>query len=88
MCGLDELLAHRPDPALAETAGALLRRLCTESYLDPNPDCPGLLRHAEVGDGPGQTTGTCRAQDVYTSWGDYYFMEALSRRLHGTTGYW
>jgi unsaturated chondroitin disaccharide hydrolase len=62
--------------------------LCSETYLDPRPDCPGVLRHAEVGDGPGEQPGTLKAQDVYASWGDYYFMEALSRRLHGTKGLW
>ena len=88
VCGLDELTAHRPDPAFANTADALLRRLCAATYLDSNPDCPGVLREAEVGDGVGEAPGTIKAQSVYTSWGDYYFMEALSRRLHGPTGYW
>ncbi len=88
VCGLDELLTHRPDAALAETAEALLQRLCTPSYLDANLDCPGVLRAGEVGDGPGHTPGTIKAKSVYTSWGDYYFMEALDRRLHGPTGIW
>jgi len=88
VCGLDELTAHRTEAAFAATADTLLRRLCTETYLDSNPSCPGALRAGEVGDGPGETPGTYRAQSVYTSWGDYYFMEALSRRLHGVGGWW
>ena len=88
VCGLDELTSHRPAPALTAAAERILGRLCSESYLDANLECPGVLRHAEVGDGPGTAPGTYDAQDVYTSWGDYYFMEALSRRLHGTPGWW
>jgi unsaturated chondroitin disaccharide hydrolase len=88
VCGLDELTAHRPDSAFTAQADALLRRLCTEKYLDANPACPGVLRLAEVGDGAGDAPGTIKAQSVYASWGDYFFMEALTRRLHGTTGWW
>ncbi len=88
VCGLDELTAHRPDAALAMQADALLRRLCAEKYLDTNLACPGVLRAAEVGDGAGDPPGTIKPQSVYASWGDYYFMEALSRRLHRTAGWW
>jgi unsaturated chondroitin disaccharide hydrolase len=88
VCGFDEINVHRPDPALAKTAEALLARLCTEKYLDASPACPGVLRHGEVGDGFAPGTAWLRARDVYTSWGDYFFMEALARRLHGTPNYW
>ncbi len=88
VCGLDELLAHRPDPVLGELAESLLLRLCSETYLDRNLACPGVLRHAEVGDGPGDKPGTIKAQSVYASWGDYFFMEALSRRLYGSASWW
>lgn len=88
ICGIDELTTHRPDPGLTNVADALLHRLCTERYLEADPDCPGVLRAAEVGDGPGEPPGTIKAQQVYASWGDYYFMEALSRRLHGAAGWW
>ncbi len=88
VCGLDELVAHRPDSACSRAADRLLHRLCAESYLDANLDCPGVLRGAEVGDGPGAAPGTIKAQSVYASWGDYYFMEALSRRLHGPQNIW
>jgi unsaturated chondroitin disaccharide hydrolase len=64
VCGLDELGAHRPDPTFAKAADALLRRLCAETYLDSNPDCPGVLRFAEVGDGPGDLPGTIDRKSV------------------------
>lgn len=78
----------RPHPALAETEATILGRFRSDSHRDRSLDCPGVLRRAEVGDEPGQTPRTYRAQDVYTILGDYLFMAALSRRLHGTAGIW
>jgi unsaturated chondroitin disaccharide hydrolase len=88
VCGLDELTAHRPTPVLSKVADALLRRLCSETYLDSTPERPGILRLAEVGDGAGEGPDTIKPQSVYASWGDYFFMEALSRRLHATANHW
>ena len=88
VCGFDEINLHRADPALATTAEALLARLCTETYLDADLSYPGVLRHGEVGDGFKPGTSWLKARDVYTSWGDYFFMEALARRLHGMPNYW
>jgi unsaturated chondroitin disaccharide hydrolase len=88
VCGLDQLVAHKPSEEFVDTADALLRRLCSDAYLDANLDCPGVLRGAEVGDGVGEQPGTMKARSAYASWGDYFFMEALSRRLHGAAGWW
>ncbi len=88
VCGLDELVAHKPSGEFARAADALLGRLCSDAYLDANPDCPGLLRGAEVGDGAGEQPGTIKPKSVYASWGDYFFMEALSRRLRNMAGWW
>lgn len=88
VCGLDELTAQRPNGELARAAEALLGRLCDDAYLDPNPECPGVLRNAEVGAGAGELPGTLKARNVYASWGDYFFLEALSRRRQGATGWW
>lgn len=88
VCGLDELVAHQPRVEFARTADALLGRLCSDTYLDANPDCPGVLRSAEVGAGAGEQPGTLKARNVYASWGDYFFTEALDRRLHGAAGWW
>jgi len=82
VCAFDELLEHHTDPALAEVAEALLDRLCSPTYLDTDSNCLGVLREGEVGDGVG------KAKSVYTSWGDYYFMEALARRVHGLSPHW
>jgi unsaturated chondroitin disaccharide hydrolase len=81
VCGLQELLLSRPgDPVLSAARDQMLRGLCTPEFLDSREECPGILRLAEVGDGVG------KAKNAYTSWGDYYLMEALDRQLgHGPT---
>lgn len=81
--GFLELLKHFPgDEELAAAADRLLARLASEDYLNSDPACPGLLRFGEVGDGIG------RARTAYTSWGDYFFMEALMKRAGSTVGFW
>ena len=88
VCGFQELLEHDPeDRALADAALSLLGVLCAD-YVNPDPACPGILKGAQVGDGllPGQRL--YRARSVYTSWGDYYLMEALARHLYGMKSYW
>ena len=72
VCGLQALLKYRPQEAALRTAAQrLLLGLCDEDYLDRNPACPGLLKHAQIGDGIGKARG------AYASWGDYFLMEAL-----------
>lgn len=81
--GFLELLKHLPaDRDLATAADRLLSRLTSEDYLNPDPACAGVLRLGEVGDGVG------RARTAYTSWGDYFFFEALMKRAASTIGYW
>jgi unsaturated chondroitin disaccharide hydrolase len=76
---LQEFSMHCPgDPSLPRATRRILAALCQPEYLDADPHCPGLLRHAQVGNG---TIG--QALNVYCSWGDYFFMEALSRELTG-----
>jgi unsaturated chondroitin disaccharide hydrolase len=84
VCGLQEILSYGvEDRLLAEARDRLLSRLCSEEYLDSNVDCAGVQKFGQVGDGkPGG------AQNAYTSWGDYFLMEALARELFGFQGYW
>jgi unsaturated chondroitin disaccharide hydrolase len=83
VCGFLELLKHDPGNAkLAQTADCLLSKLCSEQYPDTREDCPGVLKNAQVGDGIG------KAKSAYTSWGDYFLMEALAKKQHGVAGYW
>jgi unsaturated chondroitin disaccharide hydrolase len=77
VCGIQELAKHHAaDFELLKIKYALLDRVCSEDYLDSNDDCPGVLKSA-YGDQPG-----------YSSWGDYYLMEALARELKGEDTFW
>jgi unsaturated chondroitin disaccharide hydrolase len=88
-CGLYELASHHPEETAWATAGdTLLKKLCTPKYLDERPECHGVLKDAQVGDGFIAGTSSYQAKNVYTSWGDYFFMEALGRRVHGNVSYW
>ena len=48
---------------------ALLKQVCSNEYLDFDENCPGILKSAYGN------------KVAYTSWGDYFLMEALSRDL-------
>ncbi|HEV2436747.1 MAG TPA: glycoside hydrolase family 88 protein [Verrucomicrobiae bacterium] len=82
-CGLKELAVQGAQTSeFMRMAGRLLSRLCQPDYLDFDPACPGILRNGQVGDGRGM------AKNAYTSWGDYYLMEALGRELFGMETWW
>jgi unsaturated chondroitin disaccharide hydrolase len=83
VCAFYELLKHDPaDTLLARPAEQILTRLCAPEYLDSDASCSGLLKRGQIGNGSG------KARYAYTSWGDYFFMEALARKVHGVKGYW
>jgi unsaturated chondroitin disaccharide hydrolase len=83
ICGFNALFKYRPhDSVLAKAADEMLGKLCSDRYLDSDVRCPGVLKDAQIGG------GGSRAQNAYTSWGDYFFMEALARKLYGVRGYW
>lgn len=82
VCGLQELLKYRPDVTLTNAKQKLLSRLCAEDYLDFNEACPGAQKNGQVGDGRGGVI------NAYTSWGDYYLMEALNRELNLGESFW
>jgi unsaturated chondroitin disaccharide hydrolase len=77
VCGIQELAKHNAaDLELLKTKNALLARVCTEDYLDTNDACPGVLKSA-FGDKP-----------AYSSWGDYFLMEALVREIKDEKTFW
>ena len=71
------------DLLISKMKKSLLANLCTEQYLEFDENCPGVLREAQVG-----FNGAGSAQNAYTSWGDYFLMEALDRELHGVEPWW
>lgn len=77
VCGIQELARHQAaDEELLSAKTRLLERICCDDYLDANPDCPGVLKSA-YGDKP-----------AYSSWGDYFLMEAVDRELHSGETFW
>lgn len=83
VCGLQELAKHQAaDAAMLQTKTALLHHLCSDDYLDFNPACRGILKKGQTGSGLGQ------ARYSYTSWGDYFLMEALNRELRMNEPFW
>jgi unsaturated chondroitin disaccharide hydrolase len=83
VCGLQELLKQEPsETVLATGKETVLSRICTEDYPDFSESCPGVLKNAEVGDGVG------KARSAYTSWGDYFLMEALNTELQLGETFW
>jgi unsaturated chondroitin disaccharide hydrolase len=76
VCGFQELAKHHvADLDILQTKHKLLDRIC-DGYLDFDDACPGVLKSA-FGD-----------KHAYSSWGDYFLMEALARNLSGFDGFW
>ncbi len=83
VCAFQELEAQgAADEVISSVKEAMLKKLCSSEYLDTDPEIQGILKLAEAGDGVG------RAKSAYTSWGDYYFMEALAREMGMEKTWW
>ena len=83
VCAFQELEAlGAADASITTAKEALLAKLCSDDYLDFDPSIEGILRHGEVGDGVG------KAKSAYTSWGDYFLMEALAREMGMKETWW
>ena len=77
VCGIQELAKHgAADRELLEVKRVLLDRICSADYLDDNPTCQGVLKN-----GYGNRV-------AYSSWGDYFLMEAVSRELGMGEPFW
>jgi unsaturated chondroitin disaccharide hydrolase len=83
ICGFQELLKHQVgDPQLQTAARNLLHRLCSEDYLNVDENCPGIQKKGMVG------AENKMGKNAYTSWGDYYLMEALAGELFQGEIWW
>ena len=77
VCGFQELARHgAADAGIASARQSLLARLCENDYIDFDEACCGVQKHGQGG------------KNGYTSWGDYYLMEALDRELNGHEMFW
>ena len=71
------------DALITKAKETLLHQLCPGASLNRDAACRGVLRDGQVG---GNSPGS--AKNAYTSWGDYYLMEALDRELHQAETWW
>ncbi len=77
VCAIQELEKLQvADPELLKAKVALLSRICSDDYLDVNPGCRGVLKS-----GYGSKV-------AFSSWGDYYLMEAVTRELNRSEPFW
>lgn len=86
-CGILELLRHLPltHPKRAQYEAAMRRMMASlaQGYTTRDlPQADGLLLHGVYSKPDG------KGVDESMIWGDYYYMEALSRLLYGTCTYW
>jgi unsaturated chondroitin disaccharide hydrolase len=83
VCAFQELEAvGAADESISSIKRVMLERLCSDDYLDHDLAVEGVLKHGQVGDGVG------KAKSAYTSWGDYYLMEALAREMGMKETWW
>lgn len=81
VCGFQELERHQAAvPEVSRAKTDLLDRLCCDDYLNFDETCCGVLKDGQFGIG--------EAVNGYTSWGDYFLMEALSRELFQAAPWW
>jgi unsaturated chondroitin disaccharide hydrolase len=79
VCGIQELEKLKAaDATMTKLKHAFLGRLCSADYLDSSEACPGVQKLGQAG----------ISRNAYTSWGDYYLMEALSRELGQGETWW
>jgi len=77
ICGFQELARHgAADGEITSVKQSLLTRLCDDDYVDFHDACQGVQKRGQGG------------KNGYTSWGDYYLMEALDRELNGPEMFW
>lgn len=77
ICSFQELATHGiADSEIASAKRLLLDRLCKDEYLDFTETWCGVQKRGQGG------------RNGYTSWGDYFLMEALSRELGQGETFW
>jgi unsaturated chondroitin disaccharide hydrolase len=78
-CGFQEIeAAGCADDSITHWKNALIDRLCSDDYFDSNPAVRGALKHGSA----------IPDRSCYTSWGDYFLMEALARENGVAVNWW
>jgi unsaturated chondroitin disaccharide hydrolase len=77
VCGLQELARQGgQDSRFRPSTRPLLLRLCADDYMNADENCRGILRSAYGN------------RVAYSSWGDYFLMEALARESGIGEAFW
>ncbi len=74
-CALLELHSLDPSEDYVHHFSRIMETLSSKSYLNRDPNCPGILDHTNRSEG-------------YWICGDYFFMEAVVRGLYGGKVFW
>ena len=74
-CAFDELYRQTGDETLRAAGETILERLSGPDYRNPDSESSGLLLHSN-------------GLEHCTSFGDYFYMEALMRYMDGMEAYW
>lgn len=92
ICGMQEMAGQEPDGSLArelsQTSDRLLRILWKECAVTGVSVSNGQLLHGTYAKKSPWNTVTDRGVDECTSWGDYFYMEALRRSQGGWISCW
>lgn len=89
VCAIQQLesLGHADD-AMTEAKSALLDKLLSPQYFDADASIRGVLRMGEVGDGHDAERFYYKGKYAYTSFGDYFLMEAIAHELGQPASWW
>lgn len=90
-CGMLEMARHLKGAEreyYEAMAGRLLKALCTHCAVTENGVSNGLLLHGTYARASRENPCTDRGVDECNTWGDYFYMEALTRFTSDWEAYW
>lgn len=91
VCGILEMCKYLPEDKAAkylEAADKMLKALITHCANTDTSVSNGLLLHGTYARDSKENTCKNRGVDECNTWGDYFYMEALTRRLKDWKLYW
>ncbi len=90
-CGLLEAAKYVPQQEAEQwrtLAGQMLKSIADGYAVQNGPEGVGLVRHGTYSKKSPYNTCTPEGVDECVSWGDYFYMEALTRYLKDWKLYW
>lgn len=74
-CAIQELCAIKENKAFSDYADRAIAALCTDEYFDSDVAVPGIIKKQN-------------GRMEYTPYGDYFFVQALQKKLFDTESCW